>query len=223
MKLAPLKKLATLLSIAILAIACCPSLAAQSGDTPAGSASTPSKKPKRVWTEDDLQQLSGGVSVVGQASEDKGAEQRPSGAAPPAAPLTRYKLDFRAKTLDGYTYTDDFAKGKVTLVQFWATWCPHCQNDQPAVDRIFSDTPGDRLLILAVNTKEPEGVVRKYLARSPRACPVVLGKDTDLNSLRSSEGVPFYVLLDRNGNVVASHDGELGLTGMRRMLQKTGL
>ncbi len=225
MKRALLRSLATPLSLVALAIALCPALAAQSGDTQPGAPAAPNslaKKPKRIWTEDDLQQLPN-VNVVGQAIGAKGDEQKPAEAAPPTAPATRYKLPFTAKTLDGNVYTEDFAKGKVLLVQFWATWCPHCRNDQAAVDSIYSEIPSDRLLVVAVDNSESEQVVRKYLAGNPRACPIALGKDTDLTTLRTSNGVPLYVLLDQSGNVVASRSGEQGPARMREMLRKAGL
>lgn len=225
MKRALLRRLVTSLSLVAMAIAICPAAAAQSGDTQPGAPGAPNslaKKPRRIWTEDDLQALPP-VNVVGQPTVAKGDEQKQWQAAPPTAPPTKYKQEFTAKTLGGNVYTEDSAKGKVLLVQFWATWCPHCQNDQAAVDSIYSDIPSDRLLVVAVDNGESEQVVRKYLAGRPRACPIALDKDTDLNTLRTSNSVPLYVVLDRSGNVVASRTGEQGAAGLREMLRRAGL
>jgi thiol-disulfide isomerase/thioredoxin len=215
-----LRSFVLVLSIVVAAIVICPGQDAQSGDPQAGNATQ--KKPRRVWTEDDLQQLSGGVSVVGQESKPRSNAQQ---AQPThAAPLARYKLEFNARTIDGAQITEDDVKGKVLLVQFWTTWCPHCRNDQPAVDRVYSDLAGKGLVVLAVDVDEPENDLRRYLSLRPRGCPVITDKNTNLVALRPPKsGFPTYVVVDRNGNVAGSRSGELGDAGIRRLLQKAGL
>ncbi len=173
--------------------------------------------------EDDLQQLSGNVNVVGQDSGTSKAEQQPSQAAPVTVPVPRYKLEFTAKTIDGQVYTEEATKGKVLLLQFWATWCPHCMADQAPLNRIYSDFADRGLRVLAVDVGEQENVVQKFLERNPSSCPIVMQKDTDLGSLRMSKGVPNYVLVDRGGNVVGSRSGELGDAGLRSFLRRAGL
>ena len=42
---------------------------------------------------------------------------------------------FRAKTMDGEIITNDSIRGKMVLLQFWATWCPYCKRDMPALER----------------------------------------------------------------------------------------
>jgi thiol-disulfide isomerase/thioredoxin len=75
---------------------------------------------------------------------------------------------FTATTLDGEKFTNDSVKGKVVLLQFWATWCQYCRRDQPAVDAIVHDFPGT-LIVLAVDVGESKKKVRQYLEDSPRA------------------------------------------------------
>lgn len=215
-----------LLSVFVVGIILCAGMWAQSADSrPTASGDASRNKAKRVWTEDDLQQLSGAVNVVGQDSGSRKAEQQRNEAAPVpvTAPVPRYKLEFTAKTIDGQVYTEEATKGKVLLLQFWATWCPHCMADQAPLNRIYSDFAGRGLVVLAVDVGEPENVVQKFLERNPRSCPIVMQKDTDLGSLRTSKGVPNYVLVDRGGNVVGSRSGELGDAGLRSFVRKAGL
>lgn len=219
-----LRTLVISLSIAAAGGALCSGQGTQSG-TPqtetSNDGAASQKKAKRVWTEDDLQQLSGPVNVVGQESKPAVSEQRP---AANAAPLSRYRLDFTARTIDGSLITEEETKGKVLLVQFWATWCPHSRNDQIPVDRVYSDLASRGLVVIAVDVGESEADLKKYLSQNPRYPPVVMGKNTDLTALRpNSSGVPTYVVVDRNGNVVGSRTGELGEAGLRRLLQKAGM
>ncbi len=213
-----------LLSVSVVGIVLCAGMWAQSADSQSAAFGDASRnKAKRVWAEDDLQQLSGTVNVEGQDSGTRKAEQQPNQAAPVTAPATRYKLDFTAKTIDGQVYTEEATKGKVLLLQFWATWCPHCMADQAPLNRIYSDFADRGLVVLAVDVGEPANVVQKFLERNPRSCPIMMQKDTDLGSLRTSKGVPNYVLVDRGGNVVGSRSGELGDAGLRSFLRKAGL
>ena len=130
---------------------------------------------------------------------------------------------FHAKTLDGEVFTKESLKGKVVLVQFWTTWCPYCKGEQPAVDKLVHDFSGQGLVVLAVNVGESKKKVQKYLDQSPRACKIVLTEDTNLAAMFPSRGYPLYILIDREGTVVARQDSAGGEEALREMLRKAGL
>ncbi len=130
---------------------------------------------------------------------------------------------FTAKTLDGQTFTSSSLRGNVVLLQFWTTWCPVCHQDQAAVDNVQAAFAGDGLVVIAIDDGEPEALVRRYLQASPRSVPVVA---SDGRSLAASFGVhsyPHYVVIDRNGNVVASRGGGGGEPYLRYLLSRAGL
>lgn len=130
---------------------------------------------------------------------------------------------FTAKTLDGEKFSNESLKGKVVLVQFWATWCQYCRRDQPAVDAIVGDFDDKGLVVLAVNVGEPKRKVKQYLAESPRACRIVLMEDINLAALYAARSYPLYVLIDREGNVAGKQAGAAGEDALRRLLRKAGL
>ena len=130
---------------------------------------------------------------------------------------------FHAKTLDGEKYTNDSVKGKVVLLQFWATWCPYCRREQPIVDSLHSEFKDKGLVILAVDVGESKKKVRKYLDDSPRECPIVLTDDTNLAAMFSATMLPVYVVIDREGKIVGTQRGAAGEDALRRMLAKAGL
>jgi thiol-disulfide isomerase/thioredoxin len=66
---------------------------------------------------------------------------------------------FTAKTLAGEKLTNDSLKGKVVLLQFWATWCGYCRREQPVVDRIEREFADQGLVVLAVNVGESRKAV----------------------------------------------------------------
>ncbi len=130
---------------------------------------------------------------------------------------------FRAKTLDGEQFTNESLKGKVVLVQFWATWCRFCRRDQPAVDAIVHDFESQGLVVLAVNVGESKSKVKQYLRDSPRACSIVLTEDTNLAALFAAHAYPLYVLIDRDGKIAGTQRGAAGEDALRQLLTRAGL
>jgi thiol-disulfide isomerase/thioredoxin len=127
---------------------------------------------------------------------------------------------FHAKSLDGEKFNNESVKGKAVLVQFWATWCPYCKRDQPTVDALAEEYAAKGLIVLAVDMHEARKKVERYLAGSPRASKVVLMDDTNLAAMFSAKKVPFYVLIDPDGKIAATHHGAAGEDGLRRLLRK---
>jgi thiol-disulfide isomerase/thioredoxin len=130
---------------------------------------------------------------------------------------------FTAKSLDGEKFSNEALRGKVVLVQFWATWCQYCRRDQPSVDAIVEDFADKGLVVLAVNVGEPKRKVKQYLAESPRSCRIVLMEDTNLAALYAARTYPLYVLIDREGNVAGRQTGAAGEDALRRLLRKAGM
>ena len=125
---------------------------------------------------------------------------------------------FHARTLDGTSFDNDSVKGKVVLIQFWATWCGYCRRDQPAVDQVTRDYANQGLIVLAVNVGEPRLKVEGYLEQSPRQCHIVLGKESNLQQAFRAEGFPKYVVINRAGKLAGNQDGAGGLLALRDLL-----
>lgn len=130
---------------------------------------------------------------------------------------------FSAKTLDGDRFTNELLKGKVVLLQFWATWCQYCRRDQPAVDALVEDFRDKGLVVLAIDMGESKKKVKQYLADSPRACPIVLMEDTNLAAVYAARQYPLYVLIDREGKVAGTQKGAAGEAALRNLLRRAGL
>jgi peroxiredoxin len=130
---------------------------------------------------------------------------------------------FSAKTLDGEKYTSDSLKGRVILIQFWATWCPYCKKDEPALETVTREFAKDGLVVLAVDMGEPRRKVKKFVDASPRPWKVVLAEDTTLAAICEAKAYPMYVVIDREGTVAGTQHGAAGETALRRLLARAGL
>ncbi|HEX3684083.1 MAG TPA: TlpA disulfide reductase family protein [Bryobacteraceae bacterium] len=130
---------------------------------------------------------------------------------------------FSAKTLDGEKYSSDSLKGKVVLIQFWATWCPYCKKDEPALETVTKEFEKAGLVVLAVDMGEPRRKVKKFVEASPRPWKVVLAEDTTLAAICEAKSYPMYVLIDREGTIAGTQHGAAGENALRRLLSRVGL
>src|SRR5512135_360926 len=92
-------------------------------------------------------------------------------AASPAPELKAPDLTGASKTLADY-------RGKVVLLNFWATWCPPCQHEMPSLERLRAKMAGRPLEIVAVDSAESPEDVKAYLAKMSLGFPVLLDADS---------------------------------------------
>ena len=130
---------------------------------------------------------------------------------------------FSAQSLDGQKFNDISLRGRVVLLEFWATWCPNCSSDQAAVNDITHRYSGQGLVVLAVDVGEPEKKVRKFLQAHPSSCPVALDENKKLSARFGNHGFPYYVAIDRDGFIAGTQEGAGGEDALVSMLSLAGL
>ena len=117
----------------------------------------------------------------------------PAGTAPPS---------FAGRTLDGQLSMED-VRGKVVLVNFWATWCAECRPEMPAFERLHRELGSRGLAVVGVNAREPAPVVRRYASELGLTFPLVLDPDGVLNTRYGVVGLPATFVVARDGRAVA--------------------
>ena len=130
---------------------------------------------------------------------------------------------FRAKTMDGQQYSNESLRGKVVLLEFWTTWCQYCRAEEELVNQVHQEFSGKGLVVLAVDVGESKKTVKKYLAENKRTCPIVLTEDTNLAAMYQANSYPIYVVIDREGYIVATQRGAAGERALRSMLSRAGM
>jgi thiol-disulfide isomerase/thioredoxin len=130
---------------------------------------------------------------------------------------------FHAKTTTGETFNNESIKGKVVLLEFWASWCRYCEQEEPLVEEVNKEFAGKGLIVLAIDVAESKKTVKKYLQQHPRSCRIVLTEDTNLAAMYQANVYPIYVVIDRDGNIAGEQRGAAGERALRRLLANAGI
>ncbi|EGJ50428.1 TlpA family protein disulfide reductase [Desulfocurvibacter africanus] len=93
----------------------------------------------------------------------------------------------------------DGSKGKVVLVNFWATWCPPCRQELPELKALREKYSPEQLVVLGVSVDETKEPVRRFMQDEPLNYPVYMSSRELLAAYQVS-GVPYTVVYDRNGH-----------------------
>lgn len=143
-----------------------------------------------------------GASLVGTLLPD--AARAEPATPPPAArrgvvmgqAAPELDLD-RVAGSDGVALSD--LRGRVVLLDFWATWCGPCRAIMPALDRMYLDRRARGLAVIGI-AREPESTIRAHLANAPVA--YTIARDRGTTGVRFDvRAIPTIVVLDRHGAV----------------------
>jgi peroxiredoxin len=118
--------------------------------------------------------------------------------------------DFTLASVDGRSISlSDFKDKSPVLLMFWATWCPYCVEEMPKLMELRSQVRGDDLAILGIDLEEGRDAVAAYVEKRGVNFPVLLDSDAYVAGRYGIEGVPTFILIDREGKGVVA-DNRLG-------------
>ncbi|MBL8075853.1 MAG: TlpA family protein disulfide reductase [Nitrospira sp.] len=110
---------------------------------------------------------------------------------------------FRLTSLDGTPVDSMQLRGKVLLVNFWATWCGPCKEEMPALERLKSIFANKEFELLAVTTDQQREGIRKYVATLGLHFPVLIDERKEVSAAFGVRGLPTTVLIDKQGRMAA--------------------
>lgn len=153
------------------------------------------------------------ASVPQQAATSDSASLGMDDAALQTLPLT--DLDGKQATLGDY-------RGKVVLVNFWATWCPPCRKEIPDLETLYNRFKGQGLVVLAISDEDLDKV-KPFIAERNVTYPVLLDPGRKVNELFQVVGIPKTFIYDRSGKLAAESIDMRTQRQFLQMLAQAGL
>jgi len=134
----------------------------------------------------------------------------------------RDQADFTLAELSGKTWTLKEQRGKVVLLNFWATWCPPCRKEMPDLETLYQQFKDQGLVILAISD-EDAGKVKPFIEQQRVTYPILLDPGRKVNELFQIKGIPKTFVYDRNGKLVAQSIDMCTRRQFLEMLAQAGL
>jgi peroxiredoxin/Cu/Ag efflux protein CusF len=133
----------------------------------------------------------------------------PTGDRPPPRPVVMPAPDFTLPALSGDAIRLADVRGKVVLLNFWATWCIPCRTEMPALEALYQQYRDAGLVVLAINmdTLSSAGV-EAFVQEVAVTFPIGLDPSWSTARVYGVLGLPTTYLIDRTGNVVVREVGE---------------
>jgi peroxiredoxin len=134
----------------------------------------------------------------------------------------RQNADFTLADLLGKTWHLRDLRGKVVLVNFWATWCPPCRKEMPDLDTLYNKFKDRGFVVLAISDEEA-AKVSPFIGEHKISYPVLLDPGRKVNDAFIVEGIPKSFVYDRSGKMVAQSIDMRTRNQFLEMLAQAGL
>lgn len=136
---------------------------------------------------------------------------RPGGEAP----------DFKLKTVEGKEYSLKKLRGKVILLDFWASWCRPCRIEMPTIEKLYQNYKEKGFLVLGINDEKID-IIRSFGKENSVSFPLLVD-DAMVMSDYGIQAIPTLMLVDQEGKISWQHQGTSGEGMLRQALAKVGL
>ncbi len=163
----------------------------------------------------------GQLPVVLYGSPSKLADQPPAAARGPSS--DDRAPDFTLGGLQGNALTLSSLRGKVVLLDFWASWCGPCRVLIPELERLHRELKGRGLVVVGIDLDEPPELVREFVSENRYTYTQLLDPHAEVARRYQVRYIPTVVIIDAEGKVAAYYWGGPSEQDLRAVLKKVGI
>ncbi len=111
--------------------------------------------------------------------------------------------DFTLDTLSGEKVTLSGLRGKIVVINLWATWCPPCRAEMPALENAYKQYKDSGVVVLGLNVtnQDSEGNVPRFVEQFELTFPILLDRDGSVSALYQLSALPTTYIVDREGMI----------------------
>jgi peroxiredoxin len=126
------------------------------------------------------------------------------------APLPHHPApDLALAQLDSTTVTLRDLRGKVVLINIWATWCPPCRAEMPAIQQAYAEYRDRGFIVLAVNQREDATAITPFLEQYGLTFPILLDRAGQASATYQASALPSSFFVDRRGVIRTVYHGPM--------------
>jgi len=111
-------------------------------------------------------------------------------------------VEFDLKDFNGQPARLSDFKGRIVFLNFWATWCPDCLVEMPAMQNLHTRLKGRNFVMITINIKEPASVVKKFFNKHGLTFSGLLDLSGRVSSQMGIRAIPTTYILDNNGKIL---------------------
>ena len=115
---------------------------------------------------------------------------------------TPIAADFDLMDVDGQRHTLAMYRGKIVIVNFWATWCPPCRFELPAMEKVWERLKNKGVVILGINVGEDADTIFTFTADYPVTFPLLLDSDSSVTNKYPVIGLPTTYVINPQGRLI---------------------
>jgi peroxiredoxin len=134
----------------------------------------------------------------------------------------RADANFTLPDLQGKKWTLKDLKGKVVLINFWATWCPPCRKEMPYLEKLYQEFRDKNFIILGISDDD-RSKLKDFVAAQMISYPILIDADGKIQKALRIEGIPVTLVYDRNGKLAAQAIDMRTRQQFLQLLSKAGL
>jgi thiol-disulfide isomerase/thioredoxin len=108
----------------------------------------------------------------------------------------------------GFIGTEDL-KGKVAVVDLWATWCHPCAEEVPMYNQLYNAFEGQEVAVVGIAVQSPSGDIPSKVRQLGIKYPVLIGNDQALNAFGRIQGYPTTIVMDKEGKIYKQYLGSV--------------
>ena len=106
---------------------------------------------------------------------------------------------FTLKDTQGRTVSLAAYKGRVVVLDFWATWCNPCRIEMPRVEKLHQELKSKGLVVLGVNVAESPDLVKRFLSKTPYSFRILLDRTGEIGAKYKADAIPTLAVVDKDG------------------------
>ena len=116
-------------------------------------------------------------------------------------------VEVTLQDLNGKQVSLSDLEGKVLFLNFWATWCPPCREEMPAMQKLHNRLKDKDFLMVAIDLQEPASQVKKYLKEYQFTFMSLLDSKGEMGLLFGIRSIPTTLILDKQGMIIGAAIG----------------